>query len=105
MSSLTHNINHVHIDEEVVETTLAISSFRSGKNLPDPYKDHPIHQGLIEEEEAPAIIEQHSSKDEEEQATSKPNPDNYKPPMPYPQTIKCPQAKNSETNDHVLDAF
>ena len=41
--SQTHNINHVHVDEEAMETTLAISSLRSGKDLPDPYKDHPIH--------------------------------------------------------------
>ena len=27
--SQTHNLNHVHVDEEVVETTLAISSLRS----------------------------------------------------------------------------
>ena len=46
--------------------TLAISSLVSGKNLPDPYKDHPIHQGSIEEEETPIIIEQDSSEDEEE---------------------------------------
>ena len=42
-SSKTHNINLVHFDEEAVETALAISSLRSGKNLSDPYKDHPIH--------------------------------------------------------------
>ena len=52
-SSQTHNINHVHVDEEAVETALAISSLRSGKDLTDPYKNHPTHQGSIEEEEAP----------------------------------------------------
>ena len=104
-SSQTHNINHVHVDKEAVETALAISSIQSGKNLPDPYKDHPIHQGPMEEEEAPIIAEQDSSEDEEEQATAEPNPDNYKPPVPYPQALKCPQAKNSETDDHLLDAF
>ena len=57
-SSQTHNINHVHVDEEAMETTLAISSLRSGKNLPDPYKDHPIHQGPIEEKETPIIVKQ-----------------------------------------------
>ena len=41
-SSQTHNINHVHVDEEAVETALDLSSLRSGKNLSDPYKDHPI---------------------------------------------------------------
>ena len=50
---------------------LAISSLRSGKNLPDPYKDHPIRQGLIEEKERLIIVEQDSdSKDEEEQVTA-----------------------------------
>ena len=45
LSSQTHSINHVHVGEKAVETTLAISSLRNGKALPDPYKDHPIHQG------------------------------------------------------------
>ena len=65
-SSQTHNINHVHVDEEAVKMALAISSLRSGKDLPDLYKDHPIHQGPIKEEEAPIIVEQDSSEDEEE---------------------------------------
>ena len=43
LSSQMHNINHVHVDKEAEETTLAISSLRSGKALPDPYKDHSIH--------------------------------------------------------------
>ena len=68
--SQTHNINHVYVDEEALKTALAVSSLRSGKNLPDPYKDHPINQGPIEEEEALIIVEQDSSEDEEEQATA-----------------------------------
>ena len=36
-SSEMHNLSHVHIDEEAVETPLAISSLRSGKDLPNPY--------------------------------------------------------------------
>ena len=69
LSSQTHNINHVHVDEEAVEMALAISSLQSGKDLPDPYKDHPIHQGSIEEEETPIIVKHDSNlKDEEEQA-------------------------------------
>ena len=83
-SSQTHNINNVHVEEEVVETTLAILSLRSGKDLPDPYKDHPIHRGPIEEEEAPIIVEQDSLEDEEEYAMAEPNPDKCKPPVPYP---------------------
>ena len=105
-SSQTHNINHVHVDEEAVEMALAISSLRSGKDLPDPYKDHPIHQGLIEEKETPIIVEQDSdSEDEEEQDTVEPNLDKYKPPVPYPQALNRPKAKTNETDDNLLDAF
>ena len=43
LSSQLHNMNHVHVDEEAVETTLAISSLWSGKDLLDPCKDRPIH--------------------------------------------------------------
>ena len=42
-SSLTHNVNHFHFDDKAVETALAILSLQSGKDLPDPYKDHPFH--------------------------------------------------------------
>ena len=105
LSSQTHNINHIHIDEEAVETTLAISSLRSGENLPDPYRDHPIHQGTIEEEEARIIIEQDSLEEEEEQATAEPNPEKYKPPMPYPQALNGPKAKTNETDDNLVYAF
>ena len=101
-----HNINHIHIDEEAVETALAISSLRSGKDLPDPYKDHPIHQGPIEEKETPIIVEQDSdSEDEEVRATVEPYPDKYKPHVPYPQALNRPKAKSNETDDNLLDAF
>ena len=89
-----------------METVLAISSLRSGKDLSDPYKDHPIHQGLIEEEEAPIIVEHDIDlEDEEEQAKAEPNPDTYKPHVPYPQALNCPKAKNNKTDEHLLDAF
>ena len=105
-STQTHNINHVHVDEEAVETTLAISKLRSGKALPDPYKDHRLHQGSNKEKETPIIVEQDSdSEDEEEQVTAEPNPNKYKPPVPYPQALNRPKAKNSKTDDNLLDAF
>ena len=105
-STQTHNINHVHVNEEAVETALAISSLRSGKALPDTYEDHPFHQGSNEEKETPIVIEQDSdSEDEEEQVTAEPNPEKYKPPVPYPQALNRPKAKNSETDDNLLDAF
>ena len=66
-STQTHNINHVHVDKEYVETALAISSLRSGKALSDLYKDHPFHQGQNEEKEMPIIVEQDSDLEDEEE--------------------------------------
>ena len=60
LSTQAYNINHMHVDEEAVETTLAISSLQSGKALTDPYKDHLFHQGSNEEKETPIIVEQDS---------------------------------------------
>ena len=65
-----------------MEIALAISSLWRGKALPDPYKDHPIHQGSSEEIETPIIVEQdNDSEDEEEHVMTEPNPDKYKPLM------------------------
>ena len=84
----------------------AISSLWSGKVLPDPYKDHPIHQVQNEEKETQIIVEQDSgSEDEEEQVTTEPNPDKYKPLVPYPQALNRTKAKNSEIDNNLLDDF
>ena len=105
-SNQTHNINHVHVDEKAVKIALAMSSLRSGKALSEPYKDHPFHQGSNEEKETLIIVKQDSdSEDEEEQVTAEPNLEKYKPPMPYPQALNRHKAKNSETDDNLLDAF
>ena len=104
-SSQIHNLSHVHVDE-AVETALAISSLRSGKDLPDPYKDHPLHKSSIDEETPTVVVEQDSSsEDEEERVRAKPNPDTYKPHMPYTQALSKPKAKVSEYDDHLLEAF
>ena len=88
-----------------METTLVISSLRSGKDLPDPYKDHRIHQGLIEEE-TPIIVEHHNDlEDKEEKAKAKPKLDTYKPHVPYPQALNRHKSKINETDDHLLEAF
>ena len=101
-----HNLNHVHVDEEAVETTLAISSLRSDKDLLDPYKDHPLHKSSIDEETLMIVVEQDScSEDEEERGRAEPNPDRYKPPVPYPQALSKPRAKVSEIDDHLLEAL
>ena len=104
--SQMHNLSHVHVDEEAVETALAISSLRSSKYLPDPYKDHPLHKSLIDEETPTVVVEQdNSSEDEEERVQAEPNPNTYKPPVPYPQALSKPKAKVSESNDHLLQVF
>ena len=105
-SSQMHNLSHVHVDEEAVETALAILSLRSGKDLPNPYKDHPLHKSSINEEIPTVVVEQDSSlEDEEERVRVEPNPDTYKPPVPYPQALSKPNTKVSESNDHLLEAF
>ena len=105
-SSQMHNLSHVHVDEEAVKTALAISSLRSGKDLPDPYKDHPLHKSSIDEEILRVVVEQDfSSEDEEERVRAEPNPHSYKPPVPYPQALSKPKAKVSESDDHLLEAF
>ena len=104
-ASQMHDVNYVHIDEEAMERALEISSLRSGKDLPDPYKDHPIKEGSIDEE-TPIIVEHDNDlEDEKEQAKAKPNLDTYMPPVPYPQTLNRPKAKTSESDDHLLEAF
>ncbi|CAA7405270.1 unnamed protein product [Spirodela intermedia] len=105
-SSQTHNLSHVHVDEEEVEAALAISSLRSGKDLPDPYKDHPLHKSSIDDETPTVVVEPDSSlDDEEERVQVELNPDTYKPPMPYPQVLSKPKAKVSESDDHLLETF
>ena len=101
-----HNLSHVHVDEEEVEGALAISSLRSSKDLPHPYEDHPLHKSSIDNETPTVVVEQDSSfDDEEERVRAEPNPDTYKPLVPYPQTLSKPKAKVSESDDHLLEAF
>ena len=89
-----------------METALAISSRQSGKDLRDPYKDHPLHKSTIDEETPTVVVEQNSSlEEEEEQVRAEPNPDTYKPLVPYLQALSKPRPKVSETDDHLLEAF
>ena len=76
-------MNRVHIDDEAAKTALAMSHLSSGKDLLDPYKDHPFHQGQIDKETLIVVAKQdNSSKDEEEQTKVEPNPNIYKPLVP-----------------------
>ena len=68
--------------------------------------NHPLHKSSIDEETPTIVVEQDSSsKDEEERARAEPNPDTYKPPVPYSQALSKPKAKVSESDDHLLEAF
>ena len=60
-------MSHVHVDEEAVEAALAISSLRSGKDFLDPYKDHPLHKSLKDDETPTVVVEQDSSYNDEEE--------------------------------------
>ena len=66
-SSQMHNLNHVHIDKEAVETSLAISSLRSDKDLPNPYKDHTLHKSSINEETPTVVAKKDNSLEDEEE--------------------------------------
>ena len=84
---------------------LAISCLRSEKDLLDPYKDHPIYRGPIDEE--PPIIVEHDSdsEDDEEHTKVEANPTTFKPHVPHPQALSHPKAKISESDDNLLEAF
>ena len=59
----------------------------------------------MKKKETPIIFKQDSdSEDKKEQDTAEPNPEKYKPPVPYPQTLNTPKAKNS-ADDNLLDAL
>ena len=104
-SSQMHNLNHVHVNEEAVETSLAISSLRNCKDLRDPYKDHPIYRGPIIEDTLTIVEQDSDTDDKEEQTKVEPNPDTYKPHVPYPQALNRPKANTNELDDHLLEAF
>ena len=89
-----------------MEMTLAISSLWSGKDLLDLYKDHPFHQGMIDDEIPVVIVKQDNDfEDKEEHTKTEPNCDTYKPHVPYLQALNRPIAKVNESDDHLLDAF
>ena len=57
-------VGHYQLEESrglIESNALAISSLRSSKDLPDPYKDHPLHKSSIDEETPIAVVEQDSS--------------------------------------------
>ena len=85
------NMNHVHVNEEVVENVIAISSLQSGKDLIDSYKDHPFHKVSIDEETLNIMIEHNSSSEDEDESTkAEQNPSTYKVACTLPSRIRLP---------------
>ena len=62
-------MNQIHIEDKAVETALAISRLRRGKDLSDTYKDHPFHQGMIEKEMPLIVAEQDIDSEDGEEKT------------------------------------
>ena len=109
-SSRTHNVNEVGIDSES-EKAHAISSLRSGKVLVDPHMDHKHRKDLLKErDDRPSltIIPEENFEDEEapdEESRAEPNPEVYKPLVPYPQLLSRPRVSTSDSDDILLEAF
>ena len=109
-SSRTYNVNEVRIDS-ASEEAYAISGLGSGKVLVDPHTDHKHRKDSLEEKDdhpSPTIIPEEDSNDEEapdEESRAEPNPEVYKPPVPYPQLLSRPRVSKSDSDDTLLEAF
>ena len=109
-SSHTHNVNEVHIDG-VSEEAHAISGLRSGKVLVDPHTDHKRRKDPLEEKDdrpSPTISPEEDSEDEEapdEESGAEPNPEVYKPLVPFPQLLSRPRVPTSDSDVTLLEAF
>ena len=108
--SCPHNVNEVRIDS-ASEEAHAISGLCSSKVLVDPHTDHKRRKDPIEEKDdrpSPTIILEEDSEDEEapdEESSAEPNPEVYKPPVPYPQLLSQPRVSTSDSDDTFLEAF
>ena len=103
-------MNEVRIDSASDEAH-AISGLRSGKILVDPHTDHKHRKDPLEEKDAnpsPMIIPEEDFDDEEapdEESRAEPNPEVYKPPVPYPQLLSRPRVSTSDSDDTLLEDF
>ena len=109
-SNRTHNVNEVRIDG-ASEEAHTISRLRNDKVLVDPHTDHKRCKDPLEERDdrpSPTIILEEDSEDEEasdEESRVEPNPEVYKPPVPYPQLLTWPRVSTSDSDDILLEAF
>ena len=103
-------MNEVCIDS-ASEEAHAISGLRSGKVLVDTHTDHKHRKDPLEEKDdhpSPMIIPEEDSDDKEapaEESRAEPNPEVYKPPVPYPQLLSRPRVSTSDSDDTLLEAF
>ena len=103
-------MNEVHIDN-ASEEAHTISGLRSGKVLVDPHTNHKSCKDPLKERDdrpSPTIIPEEDSEDEEarnEESRAEPNPEVYKPPVPYPQLLSRPRVRTSDSDDTLLEAF
>ena len=71
----------------------------------NPHKDHKRRKDPLEEKDdqsSPTIIPE---EDSDEEIRAEPNPDIYKPPVPYPQILSRPRVSTSDSDDTLLEAF
>ena len=109
-SSCTNNVNKACIDS-ASEEAHAISGLRSNKVLVDPHTNHKHRKDQLEEKDthpSPTIIPEEYFDDEEapdEESRVEPNPDGYKPPVPYHHLLSRPRISMSDSDDTLLEAF
>ena len=103
-------MNKVRIDSASEEAHI-ISGLRTGKVLVDPHTDHKRRKDPLEEKDdrpSRTIILEEDSEDEEApegESRAEPNPEVYKPPVPYPQLLSRPRVSTSDSDDILLEAF
>ena len=96
-------MNEVRIDS-ASEEAHDISGLRSGKVLVDPHTDHKRCEDPLEardDRSSPTIILEEDSEDEEapdEESRAEPNPEVYKPPVPYPQLLSRPRVPMNDSD-------
>ena len=72
----------------------------------DPHTNHKRRKDSLEEKDdcpSPTIILEEDSEDEENKA--EPNPEVYKPLVPYPQLLSRPKVSTSDSDDTLVEAF
>ncbi|XP_078429613.1 uncharacterized protein LOC144701713 [Wolffia australiana] len=115
-SNKPHNVNHIDIEANLEDEALAISGLRSGKILPDPYRELGCHddQDTRAADPTKAVVNNEESSEEnledediyQERPTDlDPDPAHYKPPVPFLQALNRERVKVNQSEDHLLDTL